>query len=124
MKNLPRQQGVEPYWYIIGGLLLAALILFLNHLRTGETPSRVFLHISALDFDIFWYGICIVGGIALGSFVVARLVEQRGTAVLYEHVPRSIRQKPVSSLTLPDEIRQILVKRKINTLGDLLLRWG
>ncbi len=124
IKNAPRQRGIEPYWYVIGALLLTLFGVFLNHLRTGVTPDRVFINIPGVDFDVFWYGILIVGGIALGSYVVSHLVEQRGAAVLYQRVPRNIRQKSVNKLPLPDDIKKILTKHKIKTVGQLLLRWG
>lgn len=119
-----KRLGVEPYWYLIVPLLLGGAILFINHLLNGTTPSRVFIRIAPLDFEIFWYGVVIMGGITLGSYVVSRLALEKGRAIFESHVPISLRQKPITQLKLPDEIRQTLVKRKINTVGELLLRWG
>jgi phosphatidylglycerol:prolipoprotein diacylglycerol transferase len=121
-RNLRKRIGIEPYWYLILPLLLAGGILFANHLRTGTTPSRVF--ISPFDFDIFWYGICIMGGIALGAYVVSHLVSDRGKFIFRKIVPNSVRRKSVNSLKLPDEINLVLAKRNIRTLGSLLLPWG
>lgn len=119
-----KRSGIEPYWYLIGPLLLATAVLYLVHLLTGNTPDRVAIHIAVLNFDIYWYGIWIIGGIALGSYVVTRLARQRAQASLLKHVPPHLRRKPTSSLDFPDEIHQILQKRKITTVGDLLLQWG
>lgn len=115
---------IQPYWYVIILLLLGTAVLYIYHLATGSTPSRAAIHIEALDFDVFWYGIWIVGGIALGSWVVASLARERGEAVFRKIVPYKIRQRPLSSLELPDEIEAALVKRKYETVGQLLLSWG
>lgn len=116
--------GLEPYWYLIGPLLLATAILYINHLLTGVTPNRVAIHIPVLDFDIYWYGIWIIGGIALGAYVVTRLARERALVLLNQHVPAPLQQKPVADLDLPEEVIQILAKQKITTVGELLLRWG
>ncbi len=115
---------IEPYWFWIGSLFLVMAVLYITHLITGQTPSRVAIHIPGLNFDVFWYGIWIVGGIALGAYVISRLARERAVALFDAHVPATLRQKPVSDLALPDEIQQILTKQKISTLGDLLLHWG
>ena len=119
-----KRLGIEPYWYLIVPLLLATAVLFVNHLLTGETPDRAALHIAPLDFDIFWYGICIVGGIALGAYVVTRLARMRALTIWAEEVPAPVRRRSLDSLELPDEIDRILRKQKMTTLGALLLRWG
>jgi phosphatidylglycerol:prolipoprotein diacylglycerol transferase len=119
-----KRSGIEPYWYLIGPLLLATAVLYIVHLLTGNTPNRVAIHIAALNFDIFWYGIWIIGGIALGSYVVTSLARQRARASLVKHIPSRVRRKPTATLDFPDEIHQILQKRKITTVGDLLLQWG
>lgn len=112
------------YWYPIVFFLLLAAALLLLHWLTGRTPDRVMLRIAALNFDIYWYGVWIVGGIALGAFVVAELARERATAVFRQHVPSSIRQIPLTKLNLPDEIQAILAKRKLGTFGELLFHWG
>lgn len=119
-----RRVRVEPYWYVIVPLLLGTAVLFITHLLTGKTPDRVAISIPALNFDVYWYGIWIVGGIALGAYVITRLTLSRGEAVLREQVPAKVRQRPLSDLDLPDEIHQILSKQKINTVGQLLLQLG
>jgi phosphatidylglycerol:prolipoprotein diacylglycerol transferase len=115
---------IEPYWFVIGPLLLATAVLYITHLVTGKTPSRVAIHIPGLNFDVYWYGIWIVGGIALGAYIVSRLARERGVALFNQHVSSALQQKPITDLELPDEIHQILTKQKITTLGDLLLQWG
>ena len=119
-----RLSRVEPYWYVIAPLLLVTAVLFITHLLTGKTPDRVAISIPALNFDVYWYGIWIVGGIALGAYVITRLTLSRGEAVLREQVPVKVRQRPLTDLDLPDEIHQILSKQKINTVGQLLLQLG
>jgi phosphatidylglycerol:prolipoprotein diacylglycerol transferase len=119
-----RLAGIEPYWYLIGPLLLVTAVLFITHLITGQTPGRVAISIPALNFDVYWYGIWIVGGMALSAFVVSRLAQSRGAALLQEIVPDMVQQRPLTDLDLPDEIQQILSKQKIHTLGELLLRLG
>jgi phosphatidylglycerol:prolipoprotein diacylglycerol transferase len=114
----------EPYWYLITLFWLFATAVFITHLRSGVTPDRVAIHIAVFDFDIFWYGILIVSGIALGAYVVSRLVMARALTLFDEHVPTPLQQKPVTELHLPDEIRASLVQRKLVTVGDLLLQMG
>jgi phosphatidylglycerol:prolipoprotein diacylglycerol transferase len=116
--------GIEPYWYLIVPVLMAGLILFVAHLVYGFTPGRVFIRIAPLGFDVYWYGVCIVGGIGLGSYVVSRLVMERGMVLFNGQVPKTLQRKPVSSLSLPGEIERILAKRGIRTVGKLLLAWG
>lgn len=119
-----RRSRIEPYWYLIGPLLLVTAVLFIHHLLTGKTPGRAAIRIPALNFDIYWYGIWIVGGIALGAFVITRLAQSRGQAVLRQQVPLAVRQRPLTDLDLPDEIYQILKKQKVTTVGQLLLHLG
>lgn len=121
---MTKKLKIEPYWFMIGPLLLVTAVLYITHLATGKTPSRVAIHIPGLNFDVFWYGIWIVGGIALGAYVISRLAQERALASFNAHVSAQIQQKPISDLTLPDEILQILTKQKISVLGDLLLHWG
>lgn len=75
---IQRLKKVDPYWYII---LIIALVLgsiYVNHLATHETPSRVALTLPIVDLDIYWYGVLIVGGIMLGAYTVTFEVERRG----------------------------------------------
>lgn len=119
-----KSRQLAPYWYVIIFLLLVTAAIYLYHLITGSTPDRAAIHIEALDFDVYWYGIWIVGGIALGSWVVASLAKERGEKVFRKSVPYKLRERPLNSLELPDEVAQVFVKRKYDTLGDLLLPWG
>ena len=114
----------EVYWYIIAAIFLIGLGLFSYHLITAVTPDRVFLHIPVLDFDVYWYGVCIVSGIALGTYVVSRLAGERAVKIWHEIVPADLREQLIRDINLPDDILQTLQKRKIITLGDLLLKWG
>jgi phosphatidylglycerol:prolipoprotein diacylglycerol transferase len=124
IEALYRRLNIEPYWYLILPLLLVAVLLFVNHLATGATPSRVFLHIAALNFDIYWYGICIMGGIALGTYVVSRLVQQRGVDLFHQTVPESLKERTLPGLNLPKAIIAKLARRNVAKMGDLLFLWG
>jgi phosphatidylglycerol:prolipoprotein diacylglycerol transferase len=115
---------LEAYWVVIGLFLFGLTSLYIYHLITGFTPNRVIFQIPVLQLDVFWYAICIVGGISLGAYVVARLAEERMAALLVAEVGAEVRERPLTSLALPDEITHILAKQKINTVGDLLLQWG
>ncbi len=119
-----KKSKIEPYWVLIGLAILVTAVIYLTHLITGQTPDRVAIHIPGLNFDIYWYGIWITGGIALGAYVVSRLARERALASFNKNVPAKLQHKPLSDLALPDEIQQILTKQKITTFGDLLLRWG
>lgn len=121
---IPKRLRFAPYWYLIAFFLLGAAVLLIIHWVTGFIPNRAAIHIPALNFDIYWYGIWIVGGISLGAYVVAQLVEERGTAVFHTHVPARTRQLPLSTLDLPDEIQAILRKNKLDSVGNLLRQWG
>ena len=75
---LEKLRKIEPYWYII---LLITLVLggiYINHLTTGETPSRVAITLPFIDLPVFWYGVLIVGGIILGAYTVTFEIERRG----------------------------------------------
>jgi phosphatidylglycerol:prolipoprotein diacylglycerol transferase len=115
---------IEPYWYLIGLFIAGAAFAYIRHLVSQNTPSRVALNLGFLDFDIFWYGIFIVGGIALGTWVTARLASERAELTLIEAVAAKIRRRPLSDLKLPAEIGQELEKRSVKTVGQLLLEWG
>ena len=121
--DLKRPQ-IAPYWFAIAFFLLFAAALFIYHLVSGTTPDRVAVHIEAFDFDIYWYGIWIVSGIALGCWVVAALAAERALAIFAETVPADIRQAPLSSLGLPEEIEQKLLKKGFTDTGSFLYQWG
>lgn len=117
-------KGWETYWFPIVAGLTAVTLLFLNHLFTGQTPNRVAITIPGLNFDIYWYGIAIVGGIALGCYVVATHVQQRALAVFNPLVPASLQAQTLATLNLPQDVTDVLTKLKITTVGRLLLQWG
>lgn len=119
-----RRPHLAPYWYVIILLLLVTAAIYIYHLSTGYTPPRAAIHIEALNFDLYWYGIWIVGGIALGSWVVASLAKERGIKVLNQTVPWKTRQRPLNELAFPEKISQVFAKQKYETIGDLLLPWG
>jgi phosphatidylglycerol---prolipoprotein diacylglyceryl transferase len=126
--NLRRLQNrlshVEAYWYLIALFWLAAMILFVSHLVTGRAPDRALFRIPILEFDIYWYGLIIVTGIALGAYVTAHLVMERGRQIFLKHVPPPVQNRPLSRLELPADIAGLLAGRQIVTLGELLFNWG
>lgn len=115
---------VAPQWIVIVVFSLIMGFMYIRHLVTGETPSSVAVSVEALQFDVFWYGVIITGGIVLGSSVVAMLAGERGKAVFEDVVPAGLRRQPLNKLNLPDDLQTILRKNKIQTTGQLLLRWG
>ena len=123
-KTFTRRINIAPYWYAIVACLLLAAGIYANHLLTGVTPSRVAIHIPWVEFDVFWYGIWIVGGIALGCWVVASLARERGERLFRQTVPIKLRKRPLTSLDVPDEIAAQFTQQKFETVGDLLLVWG
>lgn len=123
-RHLGRQIGLEPYWYPILLFLVAGTVLYLLHLLTGYTPGRAAFSIKALNFDVYWYGILIVSGVALGSYVVSRLAQERAERLLATIVPAELRQQPLASLELPAELTAALEQHNLSTIGDLLLEWG
>ncbi len=123
-KRSSKWKSIPVYWYLIGGLLAVTAVLFINHLITGSTPDRTIFTIPFLNLDVYWYGICIVGGIALGAYVVSKLAEERAIVLFEQAVPTEIRKRPLSRLNLPKELSQKLNKHKIKTTGELLLQWG
>jgi phosphatidylglycerol:prolipoprotein diacylglycerol transferase len=118
------RRKIEPYWYVIAGVIAIGIALFVYHQITGNTPGRVALSINSLNFDIYWYGIIIVFGIALGTYVIARLAEDRAYWIFNQYVPQGVQDDSVSILDLPQDITADLEKRKINTLGPFLFEWG
>lgn len=122
--KLRRFLRLEPYWYFIIVFVTAGAVLYLLHLQTGYTPGRAAISIQALNFDVYWYGILIVSGVALGSYVVAFLAEERAEQLLAATVPAALRQQPLTSLSLPTEIVTRLERQGVHTVGRLLLQWG
>lgn len=118
------RRRIEPFWYIVIIFAVVMAVLYGNNLLTGRTPNRVALHIGLFNFDVYWYGVLIVGGIALGSYVVARLAQERAQITFANTVPLGFGEDPVTTLELPDEINRKFAKLKVNTLAQLLFAWG
>jgi phosphatidylglycerol:prolipoprotein diacylglycerol transferase len=116
--------GLEPYWYLIGGGVILVAVLFFTHLRTGQMPAATAFVVPVLNLPVFWYGICIVGGIALGAYVVSRLANERAIALFNQTVPEHVREQDTAVLPLSAELHLRLTQRHIATLGELLFRWG
>ena len=75
---IQKLRKIDPYWYII---LLISLVLggiYINHLTTLETPSRVAVTLPVVDLAVYWYGVLIVGGIMLGAYTVTFEIRRRG----------------------------------------------
>lgn len=123
-KNLTNLRRVEPYWYLIAVLIVLAAALFIYHQVTGFTPDRVAFRISSFNFDVFWYGVIIVSGIALGTFVTSNVALDKAEWEFRKHVPVKIRALPITKLDLPDEISDTFKKHKANTLGQVIFEWG
>lgn len=113
---------IEPYWYPIFLVLALAGGLFAYHLATGNTPPRA--AITLFGFPIYWYGIWIVTGIALGAWVVARLATARACLAYEVAVPIEVRGRPLSDTPLSEELTSLLAKRHITTLGQLVWEVG
>ena len=123
----PRRARPATYWYVIALLWLGLGLLYLYHLASGTTPSRsaVSLTILGFDLDIYWYGILIVTGIALGCWVAADLARQRARALFIDTVPAVLRALPLTTLPgFPPQTAETLAKQDIDTLGALLYVWG
>jgi phosphatidylglycerol:prolipoprotein diacylglycerol transferase len=113
---------VEPYWYPIVLILLVAAALFGVHLATGFTPPRAAFDI--FGFPVYWYGIWIVTGVALGAWVVARLAAERARRVFAATVPAEVRERPLAEAGLPGETAARLAGRGHETLGRVLWEAG
>jgi phosphatidylglycerol---prolipoprotein diacylglyceryl transferase len=119
-----QKRKIEVYWIPIIAFLVVSLGIYVYHLISGWMPGRAALHISAFNFDIYWYGVIIISGVVLGTHVTSRLAKERAIRVFEEQVPASVRLGPVSDLSLPDEISTAFAKRGYETIGDILLQWG
>lgn len=113
---------IEPYWYLVIAFVVIAAVLFALHLITGQTPSRVAFSIAGLD--VYWYGIWIISGIAVGAFTVSRLALERAQRAYNAAVPVAVQQRPLSETTLPEDLSAALVERGMTTLGDVLWAVG
>jgi phosphatidylglycerol---prolipoprotein diacylglyceryl transferase len=120
--ELLRRPKFELYWVVMAlwGVGLAGL--FGWHLWTGKMPPAAAF--SLLGLSVYWYGIFIVGGIALGATIVSRLAWQRWRQRFLESVPASVSGLQVTAVNLPKPIQTKLNKQGLQTVGDLLLAWG
>lgn len=135
MSRLNRLRAA-PYWGVIALLWIASAGMYIYHLLTGVTPDRVLFTLPLLELDVYWYGFLIMGGIALGSWVVSALAQEKAEALLRAHVPATVRNQPLAaldqaspaavdgSLAMPAEIHSRLARQGIHNLGQLLLHWG
>ncbi|NKQ34120.1 MAG: prolipoprotein diacylglyceryl transferase [Chloroflexi bacterium] len=122
LDSLEDRLGFGIYWLIIGLALLIVGVIFINHLVTRTTPEAT--AVSIFGLPVFWYGIFIMGGIALGAYVVSRLARDRAEAVFNEIVPQNVQDRPLDSLGLSKNIQKKLVDHHYETVGKLLLQWG
>jgi len=113
---------VEPFWYAIGLVLAAAAAVFGYHLATGFNPPRAAF--SPFGLPIYWYGIWIVTGVALGAWVVSRLAARRARRVFETAVPDETRGRPLADAGLPEEVAALLARRKFTTVGEALYETG
>ena len=112
----------EPYWYVIIPVLVALAALLVAHWLTGVTPPRA--AVTFFGFSIYWYALCIISGVVLGAWVVARLAGARAQAVFVRDVPADVRARPLAEVGLPDEDLALLAKRKLTTVGEALYEVG
>ncbi len=115
---------LEPYWLLIAALLIAGGILYGFHLASGETPDRVLIRIEPFSFDIYWYGIIIMGGIALGTYVTGTLAAVRANRAFIASVPAPVSEISIDELALDDDITIQVRKRGLETVGQLLFQLG
>jgi phosphatidylglycerol:prolipoprotein diacylglycerol transferase len=113
---------IEPYWYAIGLVLAIAAGLYAYHLATGVTPPRAAF--SILGFSVYWYGVWIVTGVALGAWVVSRLAAERARRVFEATIPDKIRDRPLAEPDLPAEVVALLTGRGLATLNRALWEVG
>lgn len=124
LNTFTQRRRVEPYWYLIAVILVLGAGLFIYHLVTDLTPDRVAFRITSFNFDVFWYGVIIVGGIALGTFVTSSVALDRAKWIFQKNVPESVQSLPTSRLKLPKEVREKFNKENISTLGQVTFEWG
>lgn len=123
MKML-KKHNFEPYWIPITAFLVIALGLYAYHLNTGWVPDRVAIRIEALNFNIYWYGVIIISGVVLGTYVTSRVAKEWAVRIFEEAVPIAVRRQPAADLDLPEEIFSAFAKNGYSTVGDILLQWG
>ncbi|MFO7663276.1 MAG: prolipoprotein diacylglyceryl transferase [Chloroflexota bacterium] len=119
---MARLKRLEPYWYAIGLFIIIAGALFIYHLATGNTPPRAALTI--FGFPIYWYGIWIVTGVALGAWVASRLAAGRAEGVFTDSVPAAIRDLSLDDAGFSQPLVAELSARNFSTLGRVLWEFG
>jgi prolipoprotein diacylglyceryltransferase len=117
-----RLKRLEPYWFAIGLFITIAGALFIYHLVTGNTPPRAALTI--FGFAIYWYGIWIVTGVALGAWVASRLAAGRAERVFTDSVPAAIRDLSLDDAGFSQPLVAELSARNYSTLGRVLWEFG
>lgn len=120
--KLLRRPKIEQYWIIIVAWAIGLAGLFAYHLWTRQMPSAEAF--SLLGLPVYWYGILIVGGIALGAFVISRLAWERWRDAFLATVPADLIELPITAVSLPNTLTTKLQKQGLFTVGDLLLLWG
>src|SRR5690606_4580405 len=113
---------LEPYWYALILIAAAAAILYGYHLATGFTPPRAAF--ALLGLPVYWYGIWIITGVAMGAWVVSRLAAERARRVFAATVPAETRSLLLGEAGLPEATTTALTARKMTTLGDALYEAG
>lgn len=113
---------LEPYWYALLLIVAAAAVLYGYHLATGYTPPRVAF--APLGLPIYWYGIWIVTGVAMGAWVVSRLAAERARRTFEATVPAETRALPLAEVGLPADVVAAPAVRKMTTLGEVLYEAG
>jgi phosphatidylglycerol:prolipoprotein diacylglycerol transferase len=114
--------GLAAYWYVIILVALTLGGLYINHLITGETPDRTAVTIFGLP--VYWYGILIIFGVGLGTYVVSQLALEKALRIFKAEVPEALQAQPVTGLKFSAEIQKTLDKYKVERLGQLLFQWG
>ena len=120
--KLLRRPKIELYPVLMAIWAVALVVLFVTHLWTGSMPGPEAFDV--LGLPVYWYGILLVGGIALGAYIVSRLAWQRWRAAFLAAVPEGVMGLPVTAVSLPKPLQTKLAQQNLPTVGDLLLLWG
>lgn len=113
---------IEPYWYVIAAIFAVAAALYGYHLATGVTPPRAAITIAG--FAVYWYGIWIITGVALGAWVVSRLADERARQVFQAAIPVALQERPLAESGLHEDVVASLDGRGVTTLGPVLYEVG